>query len=32
VVAVAIGWWRDRDRLLLAMGVAIAAWWVVWSP
>ena len=29
VVAVAIGWWRDRDRLLLAMGAGIAAWWVV---
>ncbi|MGI8506794.1 MAG: hypothetical protein ACR2MK_08335 [Solirubrobacteraceae bacterium] len=28
-VAVAIGWWRDRDRLLLAMGGAIACWWVV---
>jgi hypothetical protein len=29
VLAVAIGWWRDRDRLLLTIGVAIAAWWVV---
>ena len=29
IVAVAIGWWRERNRLLLAMGVAIAAWWVV---
>jgi hypothetical protein len=29
VVAVAIGWFRDRDRVLLAIGVAIAAWWVV---
>ena len=29
IVAVAIGWWRDRDRLLLAMGAAIVAWWVV---
>ena len=29
VIAVAIGWLRDRDRLLLAIGVAIAAWWVV---
>jgi hypothetical protein len=29
VVAVAIGWWRDRDRLLVAIAVAIAAWWVV---
>ena len=29
VLAVAIGWWRDRDRLLLAMGAGIAGWWVV---
>jgi hypothetical protein len=29
VVAVAIGWLRDRDRLLLAIAGAIAAWWVV---
>jgi hypothetical protein len=29
VIAVAIGWLRDRDRLLLAIGVAIVAWWVV---
>jgi hypothetical protein len=29
VLAVAIGWWRDRDWLLLAMGAGIAAWWVV---
>jgi len=29
VLAVAIGWWRDRDRVLLAIGIAIAAWWVV---
>ncbi len=29
VLAVAIGWWRDRDRLLLVIGVGIAAWWVV---
>lgn len=28
-LAVAIGWWRERDRLLLALGVGIAAWWVV---
>ena len=28
VIAVAIGWWRDRDRVLLAIGVGIAAWWV----
>jgi hypothetical protein len=29
VAAVALGWFRDRDRLLLAMGAAVAAWWVV---
>ncbi len=29
VLAVAIGWFRDRDRRLLAIGVAVAAWWVV---
>jgi hypothetical protein len=28
-LAVGIGWWRERNRLLLAMGVGIAAWWVV---
>jgi hypothetical protein len=28
-VAVALGWWRERDRVLLAMGVGIGAWWVV---
>jgi hypothetical protein len=28
-VAVAFGWWRGRDRVLLAMGVGIVAWWVV---
>lgn len=27
--AVAVAWVRDRDRVLLAMGVGIAAWWVV---
>jgi hypothetical protein len=27
--AVAIGWLRDRNRLLLFMGAAIAAWWVL---
>jgi hypothetical protein len=26
---VAIGWLRDRNRLLLFMGAAIAAWWVL---
>jgi hypothetical protein len=29
VLAVAIGWWRDRDRLLVALGAGIVAWWVV---
>jgi hypothetical protein len=29
VAAVAIGWWRDRDRLLLALGGGVAVWWVV---
>jgi hypothetical protein len=29
VIAVAIGWFRDRSRVVLAMGVGIAAWWVV---
>lgn len=29
VIAIALGWWRDRDRVLPAMGVAILAWWVV---
>jgi hypothetical protein len=29
IAAVAIGWWRERDRLLVAMGVGIAAWWAV---
>lgn len=28
-VAMAIGWWRDRDRLPAMMGAAIAAWWAV---
>jgi hypothetical protein len=29
IVAVAIGWLRDRDRLLLALGAGVAGWWVV---
>jgi hypothetical protein len=29
ILAVVLGWWRERDRLLLAMGVGIATWWVV---
>jgi hypothetical protein len=28
-VAVGIGWFRDRDRLLLGIGAAVAAWWIV---
>jgi hypothetical protein len=28
-VAVALGWWRERDRVLLAIGAGIVAWWVV---
>jgi hypothetical protein len=28
-VAVALGWWRERDRLLVAMAAAIIVWWVV---
>src|SRR5262249_44337888 len=28
VAAVAIGWFRDRNRVMLAMGAGIAAWWV----
>ena len=28
-LAVAIGGWRERDRLLLAIGAAVIAWWVV---
>jgi hypothetical protein len=29
IIAVALGWWRERDRLLVAMAAAIVAWWVV---
>jgi hypothetical protein len=29
VIAVALGWWRHRERLLVAMAVGIAAWWFV---
>jgi len=29
VLAIALGWWRRRDRVLLAIGTAILAWWVV---
>jgi hypothetical protein len=29
IAAVAIGWLRDRNRVLLAIGAGIAAWWVV---
>lgn len=29
VVAVAIGWMRDRNRVILAIAAGIVAWWVV---
>jgi hypothetical protein len=29
VVAVVLGWLRDRDKLLLTMGLSVIAWWVV---
>lgn len=29
VVAVIVGWVRDRDRVIIGIGVLIAAWWVV---
>lgn len=29
VIAVAIGWWRERDRLLVALGAGVIAWWMV---
>ncbi len=29
VVALVIGWLRDRDRVVLGLGVAAAAWWVI---
>jgi hypothetical protein len=29
VIAVGIGFWRERDRLLVAIGAAIVAWWIV---
>jgi hypothetical protein len=28
-LAVVIGWWRQRDRLLVAMAAGIVAWWIV---
>ena len=28
-VAVALGWWQRRDRLLLGLGLAVIAWWIV---
>ena len=28
-LAVVIGWLRDRNRVLLALGLGVAAWWVV---
>jgi hypothetical protein len=29
ILAVVLGWLRARDRLLLAMGACVVAWWVV---
>jgi hypothetical protein len=29
IVAVIIGWFRDRNKVILAIGVGIVAWWVV---
>ena len=29
IVAVAIGWLKDRDKVMLALGAGVAAWWVV---
>jgi hypothetical protein len=29
LVAVAIGWFRDHDRLILGLGAAALAWWVL---
>lgn len=29
IVAVLLGWWRERDRVLLGIGLAVLAWWVV---
>ena len=29
VLAIAIGWWRERDRVLVAIGAGIVAWWIV---
>jgi hypothetical protein len=29
VVAVVIGWVRDRDKVILAIGAGIVAWWVI---
>ncbi len=29
LVAVALAWWRGRDRLLLGLAAAAAAWWVL---
>ncbi len=29
LLAVGLGWWRDRDRQLAAIGAGIVAWWVV---
>ncbi len=29
LVAVGVGWWRERDRLLVALALAAAGWWVI---
>ena len=29
VLAVGLGWWQRRDRLLLGLGAAVIAWWIV---
>jgi hypothetical protein len=29
VIAVVIGWLRDRDRVILGLGAGVLAWWVV---
>ncbi len=29
VVAVVVGWVRDRDRVIVAIGLGVVAWWVV---
>jgi hypothetical protein len=29
VIAVILGWWRERDRVLLGIGAGAVGWWVV---